>query len=451
MMGLKKLGHPQTAQKGNLQAAIGMGLAIVATLIFYTNGDGEGLGNFVWIGGGIIIGAAVGWLAAKKIAMTEMPQMVSLFNGMGGACSALIGLIEFGPAINDDVLIFSVVLGSLVVGTITFSGSMIAFAKLNGNMNKDIRLPYYNILNTLFMIAIAGLVVCLLSSLISDADATKWIYALFGISFVYGILFVIPIGGADMPVVISLLNSLSGIAAALAGFIYGNQVMIIGGILVGASGTILTVAMCEGMNRTLASVVFGAFGAGGEAAAVGGNGAQGVVKETSASDAAVMMNYSKSVVMVPGYGLAVAQAQHVMAELEQILEENGVDVRYAIHPVAGRMPGHMNVLLAEANVDYDKLVEMDNINPKVPTTDVVLIVGANDVVNPAANTDPNSPIYGMPILEVSQAANIIIVKRSMSTGYAGIQNELFFDDKTSMLFGDAKKVITELVTELKNM
>ena len=405
----------------------------------------------MWIGGGILIGAAVGWLAAKKIAMTEMPQMVSLFNGMGGACSALIGLIEFGPAINNDVLIFSVVLGSLVVGTITFSGSMIAFAKLNGNMNKDIRLPYYNILNTLFMIAIAGLVVCLLSSLISDADATKWIYALFGISFVYGVLFVIPIGGADMPVVISLLNSLSGIAAALAGFIYGNQVMIVGGILVGASGTILTVAMCEGMNRTLASVVFGAFGAGGEAAAVGGNGAQGVVKEISASDTAVMMNYSKSVVMVPGYGLAVAQAQHVMAELEQILEENGVDVRYAIHPVAGRMPGHMNVLLAEANVDYDKLVEMDNINPKFPTTDVVLIVGANDVVNPAANTDPNSPIYGMPILEVSQAANIIIVKRSMSTGYAGIQNELFFDDKTSMLFGDAKKVITELVTELKNM
>ncbi len=449
MMGLKKLGHPQTAQKGNMQAAIGMGLAIVATLAFYTNSEGEGLGNFAWIAGGILIGTVVGWLSAKKIAMTEMPQMVSLFNGMGGACSALIGLLEFGPAIDSDVLIFAVVLGSLVVGTITFSGSMIAFAKLNGNLNKDIRLPYYNILNTIFMITIAGLVACLL--LHNITDAVTWIYILFAISFVYGILFVIPIGGADMPVVISLLNSLSGIAAALAGFIYGNQVMIIGGILVGASGTILTIAMCEGMNRTLVSVVFGAFGAGGSTAVAEGDGSQGVVKETSASDTAVMMNYSKSVVMVPGYGLAVAQAQHIMSELQQLLEANGVDVKYAIHPVAGRMPGHMNVLLAEANVDYDLLVEMDDINPKFPTTDVVLIVGANDVVNPAANTDPSSPIYGMPILEVSQAAKIIIVKRSMATGYAGIQNELFFDDKTSMLFGDAKKVITDLVAEIKAM
>ena len=255
-----------------------------------------------------------------------------------------------------------------------------------------------------------------------------------------------------MPVVISLLNSLSGIAAALAGFIYGNNVMIIGGILVGASGTILTIAMCEGMNRPLSNVIFGAFGGGdGGGAGTGADGAPQIVKETSASDAAVMMNYSQSVVMVPGYGLAVAQAQHVMAEFQQMLEANGVDVKYAIHPVAGRMPGHMNVLLAESNVEYDKLVEMDDINPKFPTTDVVLIVGANDVVNPAANTDPQSPIYGMPILDVELAKKIIIVKRSMSTGYAGIQNQLFFDDKTSMLFGDAKKVITELVNEMKNM
>jgi len=450
MMGLKKLGHPETARTGNMQAGIGMGIAILTTLILYKNGEGLGIGNYAWIAGGILVGSIVGWLAAKKIAMTAMPQMVSLFNGMGGACSAFIGLIEFGPAMDGEVLTYTTVLSCLVVGTLTFSGSMIAFAKLNGNLNKDIRLPFYNILNTLIMITLAGLVVCLLLHKIEDA--TMWVYILFSLSLVYGILFVIPIGGADMPVVISLLNSLSGIAAALAGFIYGNNVMIIGGILVGASGTILTIAMCEGMNRPLTNVIFGAFGAGGGGGgATGADGATKIVKEATASDVAVMMNYSQSVVMVPGYGLAVAQAQHIMAEFQQMLEANGVEVRYAIHPVAGRMPGHMNVLLAEANVEYDKLVEMDDINPKFPTTDVVLIVGANDVVNPAANTDPDSPIYGMPILEVEQSSKIIIVKRSMNAGYAGIENELFFNDKTSMLFGDAKKVITDLVAELKNL
>jgi NAD(P) transhydrogenase subunit beta len=382
--------------------------------------------------------------------MTAMPQMVSLFNGMGGACSAFIGLIEFQPAmeVGGPPLVFATVLGSLVVGTITFSGSMIAFAKLNGNMYKDIRLPYYNIINTLFLIGIAGLSYCLLMHNISDPKL--WVLVLFGVSIIYGILFVIPIGGADMPVVISILNSLSGIAAALAGFIYGNQVMIIGGILVGASGTILTIAMCVGMNRSISNVIFGAFGTGGAAGPGGGVGDK-IIKETSVSDAAVMMNYSKSVVMVPGYGLAVAQAQHVMNEFQTLLEANGVEVKYAIHPVAGRMPGHMNVLLAEANVPYDKLVEMDDINPKFPTTDVVFIVGANDVVNPAANNDPSSPIYGMPILEVNKASKVIINKRSMNVGYAGIENELFFDDKTSMLFGDAKKVLTDLVGEMKNM
>ena len=451
MMGLKKLGHPQTARTGNMQAGIGMGIAIIATLLLYKNSDGAGIGNYAWIAGGILIGCIVGWFAAKKVAMTAMPQMVSLFNGMGGACSAFIGLVEFGPAMSGSLLPYATVLSCLVVGTLTFSGSMIAFAKLNGNLNKDIRLPFYNILNTLIMITLAGLTVCLL--LHNIEDARMWIYILFGLSLVYGILFVIPIGGADMPVVISLLNSLSGIAAALAGFIYGNNVMIIGGILVGASGTILTIAMCEGMNRPLTNVIFGAFGGGGGdgGGAAGADGATKIVRETNASDAAVMMNYSQSVVMVPGYGLAVAQAQHIMAEFQRMLEANGVDVKYAIHPVAGRMPGHMNVLLAEANVEYDKLVEMDDINPKFPTTDVALIVGANDVVNPAANTDPDSPIYGMPILEVEQAAKIIIVKRSMSAGYAGIDNELFFHEKTSMLFGDAKKVITDLVSELKNM
>ena len=449
IVGLKMLSHPETARRGNMFAAFGMGLAIVATLFLHEK-DGSSIGNYGWIFGGMVIGTVSGWLIAKKIQMTAMPQMVSMFNGMGGACSAMIGLVEFPGFINDSsaTLAITTVLGSLVVGSITFSGSMVAFAKLNGNLNKDIRIPFYNILNTVFLIAIAGLAACLM--MYNIENASMWVYILFGIALLYGILFVIPIGGADMPVVISLLNSLSGIAAALAGFIYGNMVMIIGGILVGASGTILTVAMCKAMNRSIFNVIFGAFGGGGGAAAAGGD-VDKTVKDITASNAAILMNYSKTVVIVPGYGLAVAQAQHIMHEFEEILESRGVEVKYAIHPVAGRMPGHMNVLLAEANVPYDKLREMDDVNPAFPTTDVALVVGANDVVNPAANNDPSSPIYGMPILEVQKAANIIIIKRSMATGYAGIENELFYHEKTSMLFGDAKKMLTELVSELKAM
>jgi len=449
IVGLKMLSNPETARRGNSYAALGMGLAIFATLFLHEQ-EGSSIGNYGWIFGGMAIGTLAGWLIAKKVQMTAMPQMVSMFNGMGGACSALIGLIEFPGFISDSsaMLAITTVLGSLVVGSITFSGSMIAFAKLNGNINKDIRLPFYNILNTAFLIAMAGLAVCLIMHNIENT--TMWVYILFGIALIYGILFVIPIGGADMPVVISLLNSLSGIAAALAGFIYGNMVMITGGILVGASGTILTIAMCKAMNRSLPSVVFGAFGGGGGGAAAGGD-VDKSVKDITASNAAILMNYSKTVVIVPGYGLAVAQAQHIMHEFEEILESRGVEVKYAIHPVAGRMPGHMNVLLAEANVPYEKLREMDDINPAFPTTDVALVVGANDVVNPAANTDTASPIYGMPILEVHKSSNIIIIKRSMASGYAGIDNELFYHDKTSMLFGDAKKMLTELVSELKAM
>ncbi len=447
IIGLKMLSHPETARRGNLLAAAGMGLAIMGTLIFYKSGVPMLI--YALIFGAMIIGTISGWIAAKKVQMTAMPQMVSIFNGMGGACAMLIGLIEFHHFLeSDDNLGLLTVLASMVIGSVSFAGSVIAWAKLNGNMKREIRLPKYNILNTAIMIIIVLLTAVIIGGWVPETPA---IYVLFVLSLIYGILLVIPIGGADMPVVISLLNSFTGMAAAFAGFLYNNHVMLTGGILVGSAGTILTVVMCKGMNRSLTNVIFGAFGGGGATASgISGSGDKSV-RDINISDTAVLLNYSKKVIIVPGYGLAVAQAQHVIHELETILEERGVEVKYAIHPVAGRMPGHMNVLLAESNVDYEKLIEMDLINPEFPTTDVVLVVGANDVVNPAAKNDPGSPIYGMPILDVESAKNIIVNKRSMSAGYAGIDNELFYNPKTSMLFGSAKQVLTELVTELKNM
>ncbi|MCB0397168.1 MAG: NAD(P)(+) transhydrogenase (Re/Si-specific) subunit beta [Flavobacteriales bacterium] len=450
ILGLKKLSGPKTARSGNLWAAVGMTVAIFATIFLYKDENGNNLGNLGLIFGGIAIGTVIGWMIAKKVAMTAMPQMVSLFNGMGGACAAIIGLIEFPHAMhaeNPDRLILLTIFCGLVIGTVSFSGSMVAFAKLNGNMKKDIRLPFYNILNTLLIIGILGLTACL--SMDNIPNAEMWVYILCAASFLYGVLFVIPIGGADMPVVISLLNSFTGMAAAFGGFLYDNMAMLTGGILVGSAGTILTVVMCQAMNRSLTNVIFGAFGTGGVAKAASGDGVQKSFREVSPSDAAVLMNYATKVVIVPGYGLAVAQAQHVVHELEELLESRGVEVKYAIHPVAGRMPGHMNVLLAESNVDYGKLVEMEDINPEFSTTDVVLVLGANDVVNPAAKEDPSSPIYGMPILNVEDSKQIIINKRSMSVGYAGIDNDLFYRDKTSMLFGDAKQVLAKLVEEVK--
>jgi len=447
IIGLKMLSHPETARRGNLLAAAGMGLAILGTLLFYKSDVPMLIYGLIF--GAMIIGTVSGWIAAKKVQMTAMPQMVSLFNGMGGACAMLIGLIEFHHFLEaDDNIGLLTVLASMVIGSVSFAGSIIAWAKLNGNMKREIRLPKYNIINTAVMIAIFVVLALVIGGWVNEVPA---IYALFAISLLYGILLVIPIGGADMPVVISLLNSFTGMAAAFAGFLYNNHVMLTGGILVGSAGTILTVVMCKGMNRSLTNVIFGAFGGGGATAGAGGGTGDKSVKDISISDTAVLLNYSKKVVIVPGYGLAVAQAQHVIHELETILEDRGVEVKYAIHPVAGRMPGHMNVLLAESNVDYEKLIEMETINPEFPTTDVVLVVGANDVVNPAAKTDPGSPIYGMPILDVESAHNIIVNKRSMSAGYAGIDNELFYNPKTSMLFGSAKQVLTELVTELKNM
>lgn len=448
VIGLKMLSHPETARRGNLIAAFGMTLAIAATIALHTNANGElvAVSSKIYglIFGAIALGTVVGWLTAKRVQMTKMPELVSLFNGMGGACAALIGLVEFHHNTSNPVSI-AVILAGMVIGSVSFSGSMIAFGKLNGSIKNAIRLPKYNIINTIVMFAILAYAFWIVYS---GTSSEMHLYLLFAMALVYGVMFVIPIGGADMPVVISLLNSFTGLAAAFGGFLYNNQVMLTGGILVGSAGTLLTLVMCKAMNRPLFNVIFGAFGEaeGGEAGEQGGT-----IKEIGVSDLAVLMNYSKRVLIVPGYGLAVAQAQHVIHELEQILESRGVEVAYAIHPVAGRMPGHMNVLLAESNVEYDKLKEMEEVNPEFAQTDVVLVVGANDVVNPAAKTDPSSPIYGMPILEVEDAKNIIVNKRSMNAGYAGIQNQLFFHDKTSMLFGDAKKALTDLVSELKNL
>ncbi len=476
VLGLKMLSHPETARKGNLLAAAGMFIAILGTIFLYDSSEAgihtsrEPIKLF-FIFGGIAIGTIVGWKTAKQVAMTKMPELVSLFNGMGGACAALISLIEYYHLTNPEVAVhdslfsgmiislaeaalptslmgkyIAITLG-LIIGSVSFAGSIMAFLKLNGTLKKSIRLPKYNILNTILMIVTFAFAAYLCWA---RPESYSIIFVLFGLSLLYGVMFVIPIGGADMPVVISLLNSFTGVAAAMGGFLYDNQVMLTGGILVGSAGTLLTVVMCNAMNRPLFNVIFGAFGEG-TVAASSGSSSGGSIKDISISDAAVLMNYSKKVIIVPGYGLAVAQAQHVIHELELILQERGVEVKYAIHPVAGRMPGHMNVLLAESNVAYEKLSEMEEINPEFANTDVVLVVGANDVVNPAAKTDPASPIYGMPILEVENAQHIIVNKRSMNAGYAGIENELFFNPKTNMLFGDAKDALTKLVSELKTM
>ena len=451
VVGLKMLGHPETAKRGNLTAAVGMGIAIVGTI--FINEVEVPLFIYLLIGTAILIGGIIGWIIALKVEMTKMPELVSLFNGFGGASAMLIGLVEISKNVGvEDTMkassaILTTIMAAIIIGSITFTGSLIAWAKLNGSM-KDIRLPKYNLINNIMFL---GLVAFGTYIIMMNTDSYLLIYLLLTASLIYGILFVIPIGGADMPVVISLLNSLTGIAAAITGILYGNMVMLVGGILVGSAGLILTFAMCKAMNRSLSNVIFGAFGGAQVAEGISTGKTGGHVKKTSASDSAVLLNYATNVVIVPGYGLAVAQAQHVIHELEELLTKKGVNVKYAIHPVAGRMPGHMNVLLAESNVDYDKLIEMDDINPHFPNTDVVLVVGANDVVNPAAHNDPSSPIYGMPILDVENAKHIIVNKRSMNPGYAGIENELFFNQKTSMLFGDAKAALTDLVSELKSM
>jgi len=450
VIGLKMLSHPETARKGNLWAALGMLMAIAGTIVLHHHTSLEPI-KIILIIGGILIGTIIGAVAARKVKMTKMPEMVSLFNGMGGACAGLISLIEFShlqeAATPPGMKTLFIIVSGLIIGSISFSGSMIAFAKLNGTLAQAIRLPNYNLINNIWLL----LTICAAGFIVfSGVTHVTFIYVVFLMALVYGIIFVVPIGGADMPVVISLLNSFTGVAAAFGGFLYHNQVMLTGGILVGSAGTLLTIVMCKAMNRPLFNVIFGAFGESHTKTGAGQT-MVGTIKDISISDLAILMNYSKKVIIVPGYGLAVAQAQHVIHELELLLEERGVEVKYAIHPVAGRMPGHMNVLLAESNVSYDKLMEMEEINPEFANTDVVLVVGANDVVNPAAHNDPASPIYGMPILDVENAHHIIVNKRSMNAGYAGIENELFYNPKTSMLFGDAKVALAKLVAELKTM
>jgi NAD(P) transhydrogenase subunit beta len=453
ILGLKLLSHPLTARRGNALAAIGMVIAIIATIMFHRK-EGEPIGNIPLIIAAIVIGTLIGWVIARRVRMTAMPQLVSFFNGMGGGAAALISMMEF-PNVSPELIaksgmanghVLAILLG-LMIGTISWAGSMIAFGKLDGWIG-DLRVRAMKYVNISILLVLVGFMVFIMTRDVpASAELTPYIYIMFVVATIYGVLFVMPIGGADMPVVISLLNSFTGVAAAMGGFLYDNQAMLTGGILVGSAGTILTILMCRAMNRSLLNVIVGVFG-GGEHVDSAGTGA---IKEITISDAAVLLSYSRKVVIVPGYGLAVAQAQHICHELDKLLDEKGVEVKYAIHPVAGRMPGHMNVLMAEADVPYEQLIESDEINPDLPNTDVLVVIGANDVVNPAAEDDPSSPIYGMPIVKARDARNIIVMKRGMGKGYAAIENMLFFNDKTRMLFGDAKTTLQNLVNEVKNL
>jgi NAD(P) transhydrogenase subunit beta len=446
IIGLKRLSSPRTAVRGNQVAAFGMVLAIGVTL---WDADAR---NLAWIIAGMVIGGVIGAYSARAVKMTAMPQMVALFNGVGGGAAALISISEYHDRIglaSDPATSFLIsTLFSAIVGGVSFAGSMIAFGKLQEVISgSPVTVPGQKAVNAVNFTAIVVLAVYLAAGNESEGVLVLAV----ALSLLLGVSLVMAIGGADMPVVISLLNSFTGLAAAATGFTLHNNVLIIAGTLVGASGALLTQMMSRAMNRSLANVVFGAFGTGGGTAVAGPAGAQGTVRSASADDVAVMLGYARRVVIVPGYGLAVAQAQHVVRELADQLERKGVDVRYAIHPVAGRMPGHMNVLLAEADVPYTQLYEMDEINAEFPRTDVSLVVGANDVVNPAAKNTPGSPIYGMPVLNVDQSQAVVVLKRSMNTGFAGIDNELFTDPKTTMLFGDAKESLANLVTSVKNV
>jgi NAD(P) transhydrogenase subunit beta len=444
ILALRFLSSPKRARQGNLLGAAGMALAIGVTLAQ------PDLENFVPMLVAMAIGAVVGVVGARSVKMTAMPQMVALFNGVGGGAVALIALVEFhnlAPAglVAEDAV---AILLSALIGSVSFSGSLIAFAKLQELIGgRPIVYQGQQLVNA------AVLVVALFlgGAIVAGAESDALVVGLILAALAFGVLFVLPIGGADMPVVISLLNAFTGLAASAAGFLLHNNVLIVAGALVGASGTLLTILMGRAMNRSLTNVLFGAFGAVTTAGS-GGAGADGrSVRSTTAEDLAIMLGYARKVVFVPGYGLAVAQAQHDVRALAELLEAKGVSVLYGIHPVAGRMPGHMNVLLAEANVPYDQLKEMDEINPELPQTDVVVILGANDVVNPAARTDPSSPIYGMPIIDVDRAAAVVVVKRSMSPGFAGIDNPLFYDPKTSMLFADAKAALEQVAASLKTL
>ena len=444
VVGLKRMTSPATARAGNQMAAVAMLIGVAVTLL------DRNILNFELIIAGIVVGGLIGGIAAKKVEMTSMPEMVALFNGVGGLSSVLVALGEYyryiamGETMNVDAI---VTVGlSVLIGAVTFTGSIMAFAKLKGLITGNpITFPMQTALNGILLlvafVATAFVVV--------DQSNEMLFLSVLGIALVLGVLVVLPIGGADMPVVISLLNSYSGVAASMAGFVLGNKLLIVAGALVGSAGLILTIIMCKAMNRSLTNVLFGAFG--GDSNAVDNRDIDKSYREMMAEDVAILTAYAQRVIIVPGYGLAVAQAQHVVREVADILEAKGVDVRYGIHPVAGRMPGHMNVLLAEANIPYNQLYDMDDINPDFEKTDVVLIIGANDVVNPDARENPASPIYGMPILNVDYAKATIVLKRSMNPGFAGIDNVLFYKQNNYMYFGDAKKSLQNLVTALKDL
>jgi NAD(P) transhydrogenase subunit beta len=446
IMGLRLLGSPKTAPRGNLTAAVGMLIAIVATLLM------KEVVSYTVIIAGVVVGSGLGWLLATRIQMTAMPQMVALLNGFGGGASTLVASAELLNYMDrgqtpEGIVPTAIVLGVLI-GAVTFTGSLIAFAKLQELIGgAAVVYPGQRVVNALLGALTIGLGVMV----VIDPFNMPIYAGLIAISLLMGVLLVIPIGGADMPVVISLLNSYSGLAACATGFVLGNSGLVISGSLVGASGLILTKIMCDAMNRSLANVLFGAFGAVEEGAAGGGGTDDRVAKGYTPEDAAVIFSNARNCIVVPGYGMAVAQAQHAVRELSDTLAEKGITVKFAIHPVAGRMPGHMNVLLAEADVPYENLVEMDDINPEFPETDVALVIGANDVVNPDARTEKGSPIYGMPILDVDRAQHVFVIKRSMNPGFAGVQNPLFFNDNTMMIFGDAKGVVMSLVDAVREL
>ena len=443
--GLRLQSDPASASKGNKFAAIGMLIAIFSAVIMPLENSSS---NLIWIIVPLSASALIGYSIAKNIKMTSMPQMVSIFNGLGGLSAVLLSFAEINKWINYpdayQITVVIVLLSSLFIGSVAFTGSLQAFAKLDGyRWSEKLTLPFQHIINIIFLSMIIG---C--SYLFISNTDISYLYILIILSFTYGIFFVAPIGGADMPVVISLLNSFTGITAALTGIIFGNIVMLLGGILVGAAGTILTILMCNAMNRSLLNVIIGGFSSSSSSKE---NKEQGEINEVSDSDFAVELFYANKVIIIPGYGLAVAQAQKLCKEIQETLETNDVEVKYAIHPVAGRMPGHMNVLLAEADVDYSKLIELEQANEEFKSTDVAVIIGANDVVNPDAIDDSSSPLYGMPILKVWESKSTVVLKRSMSAGYAGVQNPLFFKKNNKMYFGDAKESLQRLSSELKNL
>ena len=432
--GLKQLSSPATARRGNASSSLGMLVAIVATLL------DQDIVDFQWIAIGIVVGGIIGGTAARMVQMTKMPEMVALFNGFGGMASLLVGWAAFAFRPDAGTFTLITIILSILIGGVTFTGSMIAYGKLSEKIGSGALLfSGQQVVNSLIVLGIVGssVMFCL------HPANSEWLFLVIGLSLLFGVMVVIPIGGADMPVVISLLNSYSGLAACAAGFAVNNNILIVAGALVGASGIILTQVMCKAMNRSLSNVLFSGFGSG----KVETSKVEGEIKPIIAADAFYILEAASTVAIIPGYGMAVAQAQHVVKELAELLEKNGAEVSFGIHPVAGRMPGHMNVLLAEADVPYDQLLEMDEINPRMENMDVAIVIGANDVVNPAARENESSPIYGMPVINVDQARTVFVLKRSMASGFAGIENPLFYKENTRMLFGDAKESIAGLVRE----